>query len=234
MGTYGVMDPMTLSMREMGMHDHHPDMHEHHEHREHRMEREHHEHRMEREHHEHREHAAERPHEHRMEHGERHGMMGDPGMHRAMALVVRLLDDEVVQRRIHAVHGFHEAWEDPAVQRHIEHMRQMHGDEHAHHRREHDPERMRQMRERMMQDPGMHRAMAFVVQLLDDAEVQRRIHGIHEYHEVWEDPAVQRHIEHMRQMHGGEHEHHEHRQHHDHDGGHEHRHNGHSGHGGHR
>jgi hypothetical protein len=190
MGTYGVMDPMTLSMREMGMHDH-PMMHEHDEHREHQ------DHRMEHE-----------PHrEHRMEHGEMEGMMADPGMHRAMALVVRLLDDEVVQQRIHSVHAFHEAWEDPAVQRHIQHMRQMHGGEHAHHQREHPPEHMQEMRQRMMQDPGMHRAMAFIVQLLDDAEVQARIHAVPEYHQAWEDPAVQRHLEHMRQMHGEEHQH---------------------------
>jgi hypothetical protein len=57
-------------------------------------------------------------------------------------------------------------------------------------------------------DPDMGRAMRFIVRLLDDPEVQRRIHAVHELHEAWEDPAVQRMLERMRRMHGGGHEHH--------------------------
>jgi hypothetical protein len=55
-------------------------------------------------------------------------------MHRAMAFIVRLLDDPQVQRRIHAVPEFHSAWEDPAVQEHLERMRRMHGPGHDEHR----------------------------------------------------------------------------------------------------
>jgi hypothetical protein len=57
-------------------------------------------------------------------------------------------------------------------------------------------------------DPAMGRAMRFIVRLLEDPEVQRRIHAVHELHEAWEDPAVQRVLERMRRMHGGGHEHH--------------------------
>jgi hypothetical protein len=122
-------------------------------------------------------------------------MMQDPGMHRAMALVVRLLDDAQVERRIHAVHELHEAWEDAEVQRHVAMMRRMHGPdaEHPadHERPHHEP---MEMHGEMASQPGMRRAMAFVVRLLDDPQVQQRIHAVHEYHEAWEDPAVQRHF----------------------------------------
>ncbi len=133
------------------------------------------------------------------------GMRDDPGMHRAMSLVVQLLDDSEVQHRIRAVPEYHEAWEDPAVQRHIDHMREMHGEHAAHERGEHAQHRMGEMRD----DPGMHRAMSLVVQLLDDPEVQRRIRAVPEYDEAWGDPAVQQHIDHMRGMHGDNH--HDHR-----------------------
>jgi hypothetical protein len=128
--------------------------------------------------------------------------MQDPGMHRAMQLVVRLLDDEHVQRRIHAVHELHEAWEDPDVQRHLEMIRRMHGPqaEHPadHDRPHHDHDPMR-MHGEMAPEPGMRRAMAFVVRLLADPHVQQRIHAVHELHEAWEDPAVRRHLEMMRE-----------------------------------
>jgi hypothetical protein len=129
----------------------------------------------------------------------------DPGAHRAMALVVRLLDDAHVQQRIHAVPAFHEAWEDEGVQRHLAMMRRMHGPD----AQAMDPARHEAMRETMHGDPAMHRAMAFVVALLDDPHVQHRIHAVPENHAAWEDPAVQQHLERMRRMHGGA-EHHQH------------------------
>ena len=211
MGTYGVMDPMTLSMREMEMHDH-PMMHEDHEH--HPMP-----HREEHEHHEHEEaeaHVAPEPEEREDEHAhpereatpehvhpqpevrEReedhdHPMHDRAGMHRAMGLVVRLLDDTEVQRRIHAVPEYHEAWEDEAVQRQLAMLREMHGDDVPHEEREHRA---------MVPDEGaMQRAMGLVVRLLDDPEVQRRIHAVPDYHEAWQDPEVQDHIAMMRRMH---------------------------------
>jgi hypothetical protein len=129
-------------------------------------------------------------------------MREDPGMHRAMELVVRLLVDPEVERRIHEVHDLHEAWEDPAVQEHLEMMRRMHGPhtEHPadHDRPHHDHDAM-QIHPEPGARPGMHRAMGFVVRLLADPQVQQRIHAVHEFHEAWEDPAVQRHFERMRQ-----------------------------------
>jgi hypothetical protein len=142
-------------------------------------------------------------HEHRVPGGDM-PMMREPGMHPAMQLVVRLLDDEQVQRRVHAVHELHVAWEDEAVQRHMALMRQMHGDapdEHVHPTPDppehhgppiHDHQAMRG-------DPALRPAMAFVVRLLDDPVVQQRIHAVQEYHEAWEDPAVQRVFEMMRE-----------------------------------
>jgi len=193
MGTYGVLDPMTVSMREAGM-----------------------------------------PHRQGGDHGG-HGMMGDPGMHRAMSLIVRLLDDPVVQSRIHAVPEYHHAWEDDAVQTHIEHMRRMHGGDAP--QPQHDgmghggmgqggmgqggmgqggmgqggmgqggmgQGRMGQGGMGMMTNPGMRSAMTLVTRLLDDPVVQSRIHTVPEYHEIWMDPAVQAHLARMREMHGGQ------------------------------
>lgn len=119
-----------------------------------------------------------------------------------MALVVQLLDDEQVQRRIHAVHELHEAWVDPMVQQHLDMVRRMHGPEaehpadHQHPHHDHDAMRMHPEGD---PQPGMRRTMAFIVRLLADEQVEQRIHAIHEFHEAWEDPAVQRHFEMMRQ-----------------------------------
>jgi hypothetical protein len=137
---------------------------------------------------------------------ELHALMRDPAMQRGMGFVARLLDDAAVQRRIHAVPELHEAWEDPAVQRHLEMMRRMHGEHgdaagHQHpgaRQQEHDRDRQAMM-ERMAGDPGMRRAMDFVVRIMDDPGVRQRIHAVHELHEAWEDPEVQRHLEMMRQ-----------------------------------
>jgi hypothetical protein len=137
----------------------------------------------------------------------------DPGGHRAMAMVVRLLEDPHVQQRIHAVPALHEAWQDEGVQRHLAMMRRMHGDEHgdehgAEHRdhaRHPDTAAAPPMdREAMHADPAMHRAMAFVVRLLEDPGVQHRIHAVPANHAAWEDPAVQQHLERMRRMHGSD------------------------------
>jgi hypothetical protein len=135
--------------------------------------------------------------------GREHGMpmMHDPGMHRAMELVVRLLDDATVQRRIHAVPELHEGWEDAEVQEHLAMMRRMHGPEAEHpadHDRPHHDHDAMQIHPEPGPRPGMRRAMGFVVRLLADPEVQRRIHAVHAYHEAWEDPAVQRHFDMMR------------------------------------
>jgi hypothetical protein len=51
-----------------------------------------------------------------------------PAMHRAMEFIVRLLADPQVEARIHADPTLHEIWMDPEVQRHLQMMRQMHGD----------------------------------------------------------------------------------------------------------
>jgi hypothetical protein len=51
------------------------------------------------------------------------------------------------------------------------------------------------------QDPGRRGVMELVVRLLDDPEVQQRIHAVHELHELWENPSVQRHLAMMRRMH---------------------------------
>jgi hypothetical protein len=51
------------------------------------------------------------------------------------------------------------------------------------------------------QDPGRRGVMELVVRLLDDPEVQQRIHAVHELHELWEDRSVQRHLAMMRRMH---------------------------------
>jgi hypothetical protein len=135
------------------------------------------------------------PHEHAHEHAP--DADADAGRHRMHALVLALIDDEHVGHRIHAVPELHRAWEDEAVQRHIAMMRRMHADSpHADspHDHEHRP---------MHDDPDMHRAMAFVLQLLHDPQVQRRIHAVHEYHLAWEDAAFQAHLQRMREMHGG-------------------------------
>jgi hypothetical protein len=66
--------------------------------------------------------------------------------------------------------------------------------EHPHH--DHDAMRMHPEAD---PQPGMRRTMAFIVRLLADEQVVRRIHAVHEFHEAWEDPAVQRHFEMMRQ-----------------------------------
>ena len=211
MGTYGVMDPMTLSMREMEMHDH-PMMHEEHEHHPmpHRDGHEHHEHEEAEAHvapeHEEREeehvhpereapaeHAHPDPEAHEREEEHEHPMYDRAGTQRAMGLVVRLLDDIEVQRRIHSVPEYHEAWEDDGVQRQLAMLREMHGDDAPHEERDH--------RAMMPDEAGMQRAMGLVVRLLEDPEVQRRIHAVPEYHEAWEDPAVQEHIAMMRHMH---------------------------------
>jgi hypothetical protein len=49
-------------------------------------------------------------------------------------------------------------------------------------------------------DPGRRGVMELVVRLVDDPEVQQRIHAVHELHELWEDRSVQRHLEMMRRM----------------------------------
>jgi hypothetical protein len=50
---------------------------------------------------------------------------------------------------------------------------------------------------------AMHRAMEFIVRLLSDPQVEARIHADPRLHEIWSDPAVQRHLEMMRRMHSG-------------------------------
>jgi ketosteroid isomerase-like protein len=87
----------------------------------------------------------------------------------------------------------------------------------------------------------MHRFMEFVLTLLDDDGVMERIHADHELHRLWEDDAVQEHLERMRRMHrdheGQPHgprpdDHHEHHGHEAHQGHEGHRDtNGHEGHG---
>jgi hypothetical protein len=48
------------------------------------------------------------------------------GMHRMMEFIIRLLDDPVVDGRIHADARLHHLWADSAVQRHLQMMRRMH------------------------------------------------------------------------------------------------------------
>jgi hypothetical protein len=54
----------------------------------------------------------------------------------------------------------------------------------------------------MEMDPGMHGAMEFILRLLSDPQVESRIHADPALHGIWADPAVQRHLEMMREMHG--------------------------------
>ncbi len=116
--------------------------------------------------------------------------------HRAMALILELLEDEHVRQRIHAAPELRAAWEAEGVQEHLAMMRRMHeGPEHEAHP------------EPMPDSPGMLRAMAFILQLLADPQVQHRIHAVPEYRSAWEDPAVQAHVQRMRRMHGGGHDH---------------------------
>jgi hypothetical protein len=60
-------------------------------------------------------------------------------------------------------------------------------------------------------DAGMHAAMEFLARLLDDAQVEARIHASPELHRLWSDPALQRQLETIRRMHpppsAGRHEH---------------------------
>jgi hypothetical protein len=75
-----------------------------------------------------------------------------------------------------------------------------------------DPELQRMMREMHatpgmqpgahdMTDMEMHQAMAFIVRLLSDPQVEARIHANPRLHELWADPEVQQHLEMMRRMH---------------------------------
>jgi hypothetical protein len=50
--------------------------------------------------------------------------------------------------------------------------------------------------------PEMHQAMEFIVRLLSDPQVESRVHADPRLHQLWADPAVQRHLEMMRRMHG--------------------------------
>jgi hypothetical protein len=137
-----------------------------------------------------------------------------PAQHPMRGLILDLLEDEHVLHRIHAVPELHEAWQDDAVQRHIEMMRRMHADvppealrdEQVHDHRPLPPPDVE--RGAMRDEPGMHQAMQFVLWLLDDPHVQHRIHAVPEYHAAWEDADFQAHLTRMRRMHGGGHEHH--------------------------
>jgi hypothetical protein len=50
--------------------------------------------------------------------------------------------------------------------------------------------------------PQMQRAMEFIVRLLADPQVDARIHADPRLHQIWADPAVQRHLRMLREMHG--------------------------------
>jgi hypothetical protein len=53
-------------------------------------------------------------------------------------------------------------------------------------------------------DEEMRQAMEFIVRLLADPAVDARIHADPRLHRLWADPEVQRHLEMIRRMHGGE------------------------------
>jgi hypothetical protein len=117
------------------------------------------------------------------------GEMDPAEMRRAMAFFVRLLEDPQVERRLHADHARHALWEDPAVQRHLAMMR--------------EAVRTGEMPDHEAMDrDGMHRTMELFARMLADPQVEARIHAVPELHHMWEDPAVQRHIQMMREMHG--------------------------------
>jgi hypothetical protein len=183
MGTYGVVAPMVATMREDAHHAHPP----------------HHDVRRDEDHDAHHDHGG---HQHpEVAHDAMpHHEMSPEEHRRVMTFFVRLLEDEQVQRRLHADHARHELWEDPAVQRHLATMREAVTTGAM---PDHD----------QMDREGMHRAMDLFVRMLADPEVDARIHADPELHRLWEDPAVQRHIEMMREMHGrpGQpHHHHDH------------------------
>jgi len=153
--------------------------------------------------HDHEHHPADHHHHPEMEE------MDPDEMHPAMAFFVRLLEDNQVERRLHADHARHQLWEDSAVQQHLQMMREA-------------VETGQMPDHQEMDREGMHRTMELIMRMLDDPQVQARIHAVHELHRMWEDPAVQRHIQMMRQMHGDadqheQHHHHPHDQQHDHD-----------------
>jgi hypothetical protein len=70
------------------------------------------------------------------------------------------------------------------------------------HQHEAQPEAPHAGHEMMQMDPGMHRAMEFIVRLLADPQVEARIHADPELHRLWADPQVQHHLQMMRRMHG--------------------------------
>jgi hypothetical protein len=61
-----------------------------------------------------------------------------------------------------------------------------------------------------MMDPAMQRAMEFILRLLTDPEVEARIHADPRLHQLWSSPAVQRHLQMMREQRGrgGDHQNH--------------------------
>jgi hypothetical protein len=92
----------------------------------------------------------------------------------------------------HAAHAGHEAPAAPAaVDPHAGHDMPAPAAGHEGHRA-HEMEAM---------SPEMHRAMEFIVRLLADPQVDSRIHATPRLHQLWADPAVQRHLEMMRRMH---------------------------------
>jgi hypothetical protein len=137
-----------------------------------------------------------------------------PAHHRVRALILGLVDDDVVRQRIHDVPELHESWEDDDVQRHIDMMRRMQEvsppEAHQHEEREdHRPiPEPDVLRDPAHQDAAMHRVMEFVLRLVDDPRVRHRIHEVPEFHSAWEDAAVQDHLQRMRDRHGAHPPHH--------------------------
>jgi hypothetical protein len=82
----------------------------------------------------------------------------------------------------HAGHGVHAPGAQDAHEGHAMPGHEMHGEH--------------------QMSPEMHRAMEFIVRLLADPQVDARIHADPRLHEIWADPAVQRHLDMMRRMHG--------------------------------
>jgi hypothetical protein len=59
---------------------------------------------------------------------------------------------------------------------------------------------------------AMMQAAEFILRLLTDPEIERRIHSNPRLHELWSDPAVQQHLQMMKEHHGGSRAGHDHPQ----------------------
>jgi hypothetical protein len=107
-------------------------------------------------------------------------------MHLAMDFVARLLSDPEVEMRIHAEPGRHAIWTDPAVQRHLQMLRRMHGTPAGGGGAAAQPGEVDTAE--MMQ--GAHALLDLVAGLLEDPQVMARIEADEALRALWSNEAV--------------------------------------------